>query len=145
MVDIRDSYKAMTLRILGNFQLLELTLKLYIGRAYEFIDLALNGRMHFDYSVADVESMPLERLLNIFGKLNGNRELLRRLNKLRAQRNHVAHESLLLIIGSNYDIGAVQDRHREFFYLEDELAGCLKLVIEEMKILQRGFTPKLQS
>lgn len=142
MTDVRESYKAMTLRILSNFQLLELTLKLYIGRAYEFIDLSLNGRMHFDYSVADVENFPLERLLNIFGKLNNNRELLKRLNKLREQRNHVAHESLIIVIGSKYDKQVVQQKHGEFFYLEDELIECLNLVVEETKALHLGFVGK---
>ncbi len=142
MIDVRDSYKAMTLRILGNFQLLELTLKLYIGRAYEFIQLALNDRMHFGYSIADVESFPLERLLNVFSKLNTNEELQKRLNKLRAQRNHVAHESLLIVAGTNYDVEVVQERHGEFFHLEDELMECLKLVVEETRALHRGFVPK---
>ncbi|WP_417438875.1 hypothetical protein [Idiomarina sp.] len=142
MADVRESYKAMTLRILSNFQLLELTLKLYIGRAYELIGLSLNGRMHFDYSVADVENFPLERLLNVFGKLNGNRELLERLNKLRAQRNHVAHESLIIVMGTIYDKEVVQKKHGEFFYLEDELTECLDLVVEETKALHSGFAGK---
>lgn len=135
-MDLRDSYKAMTLRILSNFQLLELVLKIYIGRSYEFIDLSLNGLMHFDYSVADVESFPLERLLNVFGKLNGNSELLKRLNKLRAQRNHVAHESLIIVAGTVYKKDVVEEMHTEFFFLEDELAQCLRLVIEETKSLK---------
>lgn len=140
MTDVRDSYKATTLRILANFQLLELALKIYVGRTYELIRARVGNRVHFDYSISDVENFPLERLLSVFGKLNGNAGLLKRLNKLRVDRNHVAHESLLVTMGTKHDKEVVQAKHREFFYLEDELSECLKLVLEETETLNRGFS-----
>jgi hypothetical protein len=141
-MDVKDSYKSMTLRILSSFQLLELALKIYIGKAYDLIKFSLNDRMYFDYSVQDVESYPLERLLNVFSKLNSNTDLHKKLNKLRSQRNHVAHESLLLVIPLKYDVEAVQEKHAEFFYLEDELTECLHLLLEETKRLRNEFIKK---
>ena len=140
MTDLRDSYKATTLRILVNFQLLEFALKIYIGRTYELIQACVGSRVYFDYSISDVENFPLERLLSVFRKLNGNAELLKRLNKLKVDRNHVAHESLLVTMGSKYDREVVQEKHGEFFHLEDELSECLKLVLEETKTINRGFS-----
>ena len=75
MDDHRESYKAITLRILGSFQLLEFALKAYIGRAYSVIKKSVGERVHFGYSAKDVEEFPLERLLNVFSKLNTNKEL----------------------------------------------------------------------
>ena len=135
MDDPRDSYKAVTLRILGAFQLLEFALKAYIGRAYAVVKKSVGDKMYFGYSAKDVEEFPLERLLNVFSKLNSNKELLARLNKLRVERNHIAHRSLMITVGSMYDRGAVEDKYHEYFWLEDELTECLQLVIQEARTL----------
>lgn len=63
MDDHRESYKAITLHILGSFQLLEFALKAYIGRAYSVIKKSVGETVHFGYSAKDIEEFPLERLL----------------------------------------------------------------------------------
>lgn len=137
MDDHRESYKAITLHILGSFQLLEFALKAYIGRAYSVIKKSVGETVHFGYSAKDIEEFPLERLLNAFSKLNTNKELLSRLNKLRVERNHIAHRSLIVTMGSMYDPGAIEDKYVEYFWLEDELTECLLLVIEEAHSLKQ--------
>ena len=96
MKQAQKFYKDRTIGLLTSFQLLELTLKLYIGTSYDYIHALVQDRIHFDFSVEDVENFPLERLLNVFGKLNGNEELKKRLNKLRQERNYIAHEALIV-------------------------------------------------
>lgn len=135
MDDPREHYKIATLRILGNFQLLEFALKAYIGRAYSVIRDCVGEKVPFDYCRKDVDAYPLERLLTTFSKLNLNKELLVRLNKLREERNHIAHKSLIVTMGAMYDRGAVEDKCYEYFWLEDELAECLSLVIGEARAL----------
>jgi hypothetical protein len=71
--------------------------------------------------------------------LNANADLKTRLNKLREARNHIAHESLLVVMGKNYDVEALQENDEAFFYLEDEVSECVGLVIQETKILLRSF------
>ena len=140
MTDPRDQYRATTLRILGNFQLIEFTLKVYIAFAYRIIAHSTKDLIPFNYSFSDVESFPLERLLNIFSKMNENAALIDRLNKLRKERNHIAHESLLVAAGSDYDANAVKESEEAFFYLEDEVAECLKALVEETHTI-RGKLP----
>ncbi|WP_214511182.1 hypothetical protein [Pseudomonas brassicacearum] len=137
MDDLRDAYKATILRILGKFQLLEFALKVYISIAYSAISTRVSDVLHFDYSEKDVESFPLERLTNIFSKLNSNKGLILRINKLREERNHIAHRSLIVTMGSMYDRGAVEDKYHGYFWLEDELDECLKKVIEETHTLTK--------
>lgn len=137
MNDPRESYKTATLRILGSFQLLEFALKVYIGSAYSVIKKSIGNKIHFDYCPKDVEEYPLGRLLNVFSKLNANKELISRLNNLRAERNHIAHRSLIVTMGPMYDIGAVEDKYHEYFWLEDELTDCLKLIIDEARLLKQ--------
>ncbi|WP_339777300.1 hypothetical protein [uncultured Methylophaga sp.] len=129
-------YKDRAVGLLTNFQLLELSLKLYIGTAYDYIHMLVEEHVHFDFSVSDVESYPLERLLNVFGKLNGNETLKKRLNRLRNERNYIAHEALLVTIGSNPNMDTLHQKAEDFFYLEDELTECLNLVTEEFRKLK---------
>jgi hypothetical protein len=125
--------------ILTSFQLLELALKMYIGRSYELIGDLVKDKIHFDFSISDIESYPLERLLNLFAKLNANEELKKRLNKLRSERNYVAHEALIVSIGNNPNMDTLHKKAEEYFYLEDELAECLQLVVAEGKeLVQRA-------
>jgi len=127
--ELRDRYRATTLRILGNFQLLEFALKEYIGHCYKVIRSRVRDTIHFDYSGKDVEDLPLGRLLGLYSKLNADSELLARMRKLQVERNHIAHGSLLIAMGSSYDRGAVEDKYIEYFDLEDELTECLQAVI----------------
>ena len=73
----QEYYKNRVIEILSNFQLLELSLKIYIGKTYDCIQTLLNEKVYFDFSIKDIENYPLERLLNLFSKLNGNDELKR--------------------------------------------------------------------
>jgi hypothetical protein len=136
MDDKRGRYKSTVLRILGGFQTLEFCLKLYIGLAYRLIARCVNGKIHFDYSFSDVETLSLGRLLEIFEKLNANQDLITRLKKLRQERNEIAHKSLLIAMGSNYDLEALDAADEAFFYLEDEVSECLSLAIKETKTLK---------
>ncbi len=129
-------YKDRTVSLLTSFQLLELSLKLYIGTSYDYIHMLVEDHIHFDFSISDVENYPLERLLTLFSKLNGNEELKKRLNKLRKERNYIAHEALLVTVGSNPNMDTLHKKAEDFFYLEDELSECLKLVTEEFSKLK---------
>ncbi|PSW58193.1 hypothetical protein [Photobacterium leiognathi] len=131
----QEFYREKTVGLLTNFQLLELSLKMYIGKSYDFIHTLVGDRIHFDFSIEDVENYPLERLLNTFVKLNDNKELHKRLNKLRKLRNYIAHEALLVTIGNNPNMDTLHDKSREFFELEDELSDCLKILVAEFEKL----------
>lgn len=136
MKQAQDFYKQRTVALLTNFQLLELTLKMYIGTSYDYIRMLVSDHIQFDYSVEDVESFSLERLLNVFAKLNDNKELQKRLNKLRKERNYIAHEALIVAIGSNPNMDTLHKKAEDFFYLEDELMECLKLLTDEFAKLK---------
>jgi hypothetical protein len=136
MDELREQYRSTTIRILGMFQLLEFCLKVYIGLAYKLISRCINGKIHFGYSASDVETFPLERLLTIFSKLNANTKLQKRLSKLRDSRNHIAHKSLLLAMRKNYNVEKLREADESFFYLEDEVMECLRLIIEETQMLK---------
>ena len=99
---------------------MESCLKTYIGRA--------------DKSGSDVEKFPLGRLLKIFSTLNANTELQKRLNKLLAPRNHIAHKALF--VGANYDVEKLKEADESFSIIGNEVKECVGLVIEETKMLK---------
>ena len=61
----QEFYKERAVGLLTNFQLLELTLKLYIGTSYDYINSLVGNHIYFDFSVEDIENYSLERLLNL--------------------------------------------------------------------------------
>jgi hypothetical protein len=132
----QDLYQQRTVALLTNYQLLELTLKMYIGTSYDYIKMLVADHIQFDFSIKDVESYPLERLLNVFGKMNDNADLKKRLNKLRSERNYIAHEALIVTIGNNPNMDTLHKKAEDFFYLEDELMECLKLLTDEFAKLK---------
>jgi hypothetical protein len=136
MNDPRIHYKDTTLRVLGEFQLLEFALKIYIGLSYKAIKLRVENIVHFDYTENDLNDLPLGRLLSLFKKLNPNTALVQRLQVLQTERNHIAHRSLLITMGSMYDRGLVEDKYIEYTMLEDELTECLQLLNTESRSLK---------
>lgn len=133
-MSIAEPYKSLNLKVLGSFQLLELSLKLYIATAYKVIRDNLNGKIPFNYTYSDIKNYPLERLINLFTKLNDNKELLAHLNKLRDKRNKIAHTSLLCV----YDVFReildedIHENYAELSATESEVDQCLGLIAEEM-------------
>lgn len=122
--------------MLGYFQLLEFALKNYVGLSYDVIQARVNGIAHFDSTESNLDDLPLGRLLNLFKKLNSNAELLGRLQKLQAERNHISRLSLPTTMGPLYDRPATEDRYIEDLILEVELVECLQAVSFESKQLQ---------
>ena len=136
-MNISEQYNATTLRILGKLQLLEFALKTYIGFSYQIIQKKLDGAIKFDYSLEDVDSHPLERLLTTFAKLNNDTELQKQLNSLRVKRNHLVHKSLLINMGRKIDDSTLGKANEEFFYLEEDVDSCLQVVLAELKSLKQ--------
>jgi hypothetical protein len=91
-----ESYMAAAQSAMFQYQLIEQMLKLYISRAHSIIRARLPDGLLFDYKDTEFDSMPLERLLNVFGKLTANKALLKKLNATRDARNHVAHKAFAL-------------------------------------------------
>ncbi len=82
----------------------------------EIIRRSIPEEIDFIVTHSEIDSMPLERLLNAFGKHTKNRALLVRLNRLRSTRNHVAHKAFVLAFYSSFESSV--DFHAELVKLE---------------------------
>jgi len=145
------------LRLLGQFQLLEFSLKLYISFSHEIIRSKLDGAIPFKYEFEQIDGYPLEKLLANFKLLNDNVELQARLGKLIKKRNVVAHKALLFqdLGFTNLVAGLYNIDHRELLRdldeTESEVDGCMEQLAPELagvkkNMPQRGpddsFKPK---
>ena len=82
-------------RALVAYQLIEENLKLYINFSFQLIRIKLSPSIPFKFEGAEFDNAPLERLLHVFSRLTDNELLVARLNKLKSDRNFVAHYALV--------------------------------------------------
>ncbi len=83
------------------YQMIEEALKAYISLAHKVIRSRIPHEVNFDYQDSEFESMPLERLLNVFARLTKNKKLVKELNALRTHRNYIAHKAFALVFLSH--------------------------------------------
>jgi hypothetical protein len=128
-------YKLKTLQLLGSFQTLELSLKIYIAKSYDIIRKRLNGDFPYEYRYSDIENLPLGKLLQIFEKINVNKSLHKDIKVLAKDRNilahkslHFTHETLRNLLDLNID-----DQINNYEKIEIELNKCLITMSEELE------------
>lgn len=115
---------------MASFQLVELSLKIYIGLAYQVIKLRVDGLVPFNHDQNALEKASLERLLSTLKVVNGNRSLQKRLATLVEKRNDIAHRMLLPHFG-------VRRRDYDMRKIHDELSRTEESVNQVMKALAR--------
>lgn len=75
-------------------QLVEQQLKLYISEALELAQKCINNKIPFKMSGLDYENSSLERLIEVFKKLNDNKELFTDLERFKTERNFLSHKGI---------------------------------------------------
>ena len=124
-------------KLLGMYQLVEFSLKIYIAGAYMLIRKKLDNVMPFEYKYKDIENAPLGKLNGIFAKLNKNTDLQNQLGKLPKHRNYVAHRALIeqhAVIRDVLDIGA-DEEPIDIIAAEAEVDRCLVLLAKELETI----------
>ena len=97
----KSSYREVANHALAGYQLVEELLKTYIGNHFEIARSLLGDRLHLDFTRKDYEKAPLGRLLQVFAKLCPDAKLVADLRAELPHRDHVAHQSLLILFSSS--------------------------------------------
>jgi hypothetical protein len=134
------------LEVLSSFQILELTLKVYIAASYKIIEYKLGGVIPFKYGYSDIENYPLERAIKLFTRLSNNKRLVRALNKLTPIRNEIAHR---LVSYRNAEIRELLDIDLESKHISlvstanalDEVFSLLAVELNRVVDLERSLAP----
>lgn len=126
------------LRLLGQFQLLEFSLKLYIVYCHEVIRAKLGGVLPFKHSFEQVDGFPLEKLLANYKLLSDNTDLQIRIGKLVKRRNKLAHKNLMLqdlghtsLVFGIYRVNSCE-MLKELSETEREVAVCMEQLAPEI-------------
>src|SRR5688572_10988832 len=99
LASAKENYRESVTHALGGFQLVEEGLKTYIDLYYETARQLLVGKLHFGFDKAEVQEAPLGRLLQIFSRINPNKELIAELKALVKDRNQAAHQAFVCLYG----------------------------------------------
>lgn len=87
------TFNSQVQRSLFVLQMIEEALKVYIADAHEVIRGSIPAGICFNVDVSRYEDASLERLITYFAMFSSNRDLIRRLNRLRVDRNFCAHRA----------------------------------------------------
>lgn len=118
--------------LLASFQLVELSLKIYIGTANEIIESRVSEIIPFNPDSRAIEKASLERLLAMFKVVNSNRALQKRLAELIEKRNDVAHRMLLPHFGVVRHGSDYRRVHEELKKAEESLSRAMKSLAKEI-------------
>jgi hypothetical protein len=128
----RDRYKEASTHALAGFQIIEESLKDYIGHYYDAVRKVLDAKLHFQYSRSDIDQAALGKLLSIFCKINKNEDLVKDLRKLIKHRDDLAHKALVHLYGepkSDAEFDAMTDSAIE---IAEKLGSLMATVRQEI-------------
>lgn len=130
-MDIEQQYREAASHALAGFQLVEQQLKEYIGYYYDAVRFLLNGKLSFNYTREEMDEAALERLTNIFSKINSNEELIKRIRALIKHRNNVAHRALVHLYGKGRTDEELKANIDEFIEIAEKLGLILRDLLKE--------------
>ncbi|MFH1856282.1 MAG: hypothetical protein ABH836_03505 [Candidatus Omnitrophota bacterium] len=127
-----------------NFQFIEEALKLYLYRFEAMAIIRFEGVLYYRFNQSDlkeIEIMPLGKLIKVFERRNNNKDLLKKLKKIRVTRNFIAHQSYVIATNAKtenieeelYNIKETIKESRECFFELNKEIGNIEKKISEIK------------
>ena len=130
-MDARKRYRDLATHALAGFQLVEASLKQYIGYYYDAVSALVDDRLSFSYSHSDIDEAALEKLLGIFSKVNGNKEFIKELRALINIRNEVAHRAFVDLYKPAQKTPDFEPKSDELIQIAEKLGAILAQMSEE--------------
>jgi hypothetical protein len=136
-MNVKQQYHDAATHALAGFQLVEESLKQYIGIYYDAVRFLLKNQLSFQYKREEINDAALERLTNLFSKINANKELVERIRPLIKNRNDVAHRALVHLYGkpkpdAEYKVGI-----DEFIEVAQKIGVILEDLHKETLIVKK--------
>ena len=128
-------YRDAASHTLAGFQLIEESLKSYIGYYHEMVRRLLPAEVAYRYSRADVQNAALGKLVNIFGKINPNEMLICQLRAHIKVRDELAHTAFLHLYGELPPQQELKSRASSFIQVSKNLGELLGNLNEESNVI----------
>ena len=122
---------------MGQFQILEHSLKIYLHFCFEIVRMKLAGAIPFNHNFEQIENFPLERLNTLFSRYNNNQALQKRIGRLIKHRNDVAHRAMLYngAFAEHFEWDKRLNQFKDLTAAEDDLDACMEELATEMKVV----------
>jgi hypothetical protein len=131
LVTSSQRYREAASQAFCGFQLAEEGLKAYIEMYYKVIRIYLPPGMFYDYSGADVQDIPLGKLLAQFAKLSARSDLVSELRSLVKMRNRLAHTAFLDMVAEAAPELDLEAKTAEFYSVARRIAPLLVEIASE--------------
>ena len=133
-------YLAEINRAIVSFQFIEECLRIYLGYAYELLQLRVGDALPVRLARKDIEHWSMGRLIREFAKFNDNSGLVEGMLKLASLRNEVAHRGLLLTVEQTQDKQHMEQQAERALRIADGANGCFHELFAEIGKLSERLT-----
>ncbi len=129
----QDEFFLKVSRALSGCQMVEMELKLYLASAVALIKKRLGNRMAFEMTGDDYQNYSLERLINTFKKFTDNKDLVKRLNKFKDERNFLSHKAIATCMDKHngYQKWTATSLNERLFNIENEALSLFHAINDE--------------
>ncbi|WP_369915443.1 hypothetical protein AB8810_02250 [Xanthomonas sp. NCPPB 3005] len=97
----KELYREGASHALAGYQMIEELLKTYIGNYFGIVRSLVQDKIYFGFRKQDYKQAPLGRLLQTFDKICADKELVAALRAEVPHRDHIAHQSLLVLFAKS--------------------------------------------
>jgi hypothetical protein len=126
-----ELYRDIASHALAGFQLIEEGLKNYIADYHDKVREFLPVYMVYEHRADEVANAPLGKLVDIFGKINANKQLVVELRSLQSKRNDLAHRALVNLYGPAKNGFDFSGNSTQLGGLADDLGRLIEQILVE--------------
>jgi len=121
-------------------QFVEETLRVYINLAIEIATLEMADHFPVRFTKADLSKLSLGKLVGVFSRLSDVGSLKSSLKNITAERNFVAHRSLLFTLGELQDSNHMAQSLQRMRDMKERASKAHKALLEEIWRLRRSLS-----
>jgi len=135
-MDQERQYRDAVSHALAGFQLIEESLKDYIGFYHDAVRKLLPSTITYGSSRRDIQDAALGKPINVFSKCCGNQALILDLRSLTSTRDELAHKALIGLYGTAPDPSDLEGKAASLQKTAESISELLaKLNKESLNIL----------
>ena len=119
-------------------QFVEETIRVYVNLAIDIAKLALQSNFPVRFTKKDLSKLSLGKLVNIFSRLSNDTSLISSLKKVTADRNYVAHRSLLFTLGELQDPVHISEAIQKILEIQDSAKAAHESLLDKTYELRKS-------
>ena len=132
---VEEHYREAASHALAGFQLIEEGLKSYIDLYHQAVRRLLSEKLTYRYARKDVQDAAYGKLVEVFGKVNGNDELIADLRSLKKIRDDLAHKAFVNLYGTMPEDAELRRRADLYIGVADKIGKLMGRIQREAALM----------